>query len=152
MSFNLKEEWRQKELEEVLLEEKGSQTYLVPINWILTPYRLDRTKGVLVFGKGRHKMFLGFCMATEQLIKMMSANGLGTLTVLLVKDTYVTSKEGKAISCEEERRCLNIDCPINRTTKESFKLSMGMSEKSAKKMRWEAVTSYRNITWKEVSK
>ena len=147
--ISLKEEWRDKEIDELLKKRKTTQTYRVPINWSLASYKLDKEKGVLRFGQGKRKMFLGFCMATEHLIKMEPSDGLGIMSALLIRDTYVETKNGKPVSCEEERRCLNVDCPVNHTTKESFVLLSGISEKTAKKMSWEAITSYRKIKWKE---
>ena len=135
--FALKKEWH---------DDMNTHTYVVPLEWSLTPYILDKKKGVLVFGQGKRKMFLCFCMATEHLCKIEPAHGLGVLTAFLVSNTYVEVKNGKPTSCEEGRHCLNIDCPINRTTKESFVLMEGISERAAKTMNWEAITSYRKIT------
>lgn len=148
-NVTLKEEWRDEVLDTLYPQKKS---YRVPIDWILVPFKMARKKGVMRFGQGKRKIFLGFCMATERLIKIQPIDSLGLMAALLIRDTFVETENGKPEGCEEERRCLNIDCPINRTTKESFVSSIGIDEKTAKRMKWEAATSYRKITWEEVTK
>lgn len=147
----LNEEWQERSIFQLPSERKTSNKYKVPINWILVPYKLNREKGVLEFGKGKEKMFLGFCMATEHLIKMQPDTTTGFMTAVLVKDTYVEAENGKLVACEEQRRCLNIECPVNQTIKETFAQGTGLG-KNVKGWNWDAISSYRKITWDDVNK
>jgi len=133
--LTLKEEWREKHFLRTLVE--GQQLYRVPINWVQERFTLK--KGVMHFRKGRRKIYLAFCMATKHLINME----WNVLLPLMMHETHVITKNGEPVHCEEGRRCLNIDCPLNRTTKESFASETGIS----KEMNWEAVTSYRKLEW-----
>ena len=120
--------------------------YLVPIRWVLERFKLE--KGMMRLRKGRRKLWLGFCLATNHLCKIQFPDGVGTLTVLVVQNAIIKTKDGKAISCEESKRCLNIDCVLNHTTKESFVSANAISEETAKKMDWTSATSYRKLRWK----
>ena len=91
-------------------------------------------------------------MATEHLTKIQPADPWGFTAAVLIRDAYVRIENGKPTECEEGRRCLNVDCPLNHTTKESFLILTGIDEKAANKMSWETVISYRKLTWKEAEK
>lgn len=137
--IKLKEEWQ---------SEFEPSTYRVPIRWTQVRYKLNE-KGVIEFHKGKRKICLGFCMATNHLMRMQpTENMLGTMLVLIMQDTLVLTKDGKPpYMCEEGQCCLNIDCPLNHTTPESFAAGIGVSEKIVKGWNWEAVTSYRKLRW-----
>ena len=145
--FVLREEWRDEVIDDPSPRYRDFRLYRVPVKWILTPYKLENHK--LRFGQGKHEIFVGFCMATERLIKIQPQDSWGVMAALLVRDVHVGTENGKPTECEEGRRCLNIDCPINHTTKESFVLLTGINEKTAKKMSWETLTSYRELTWEQ---
>lgn len=142
--FILKEEWRDKVVDDLSPRYRDFRLYRVPVKWVLTTYKLENQK--LRFGQGKHKIFLGFCMATERLIKMQLHDPQGFTAAILIRDVHVETENGKPTECEEGRRCFNIDCPINHTTKESFVTLTGIDEETAEKMSWETVTSYRRLT------
>lgn len=146
-SFILKEEWRDEVIDDLSSRNRDFRLYRVPVKWILTSYKLENSK--LRFGRGKRKIFLGFCMATEHLIKIRPQGPWGVMAAILIRDVHVGTENGKPTECEEGRRCLNIDCLINHTTKESFMLLTGVDEKIANKMSWEVVTSYRELTWEQ---
>jgi hypothetical protein len=72
---------------------------------------------------------------------------IGTfLHSVIVNDLYIDEDTKQ---CEEEERCLNLSCPFNKTTPETYTLSKNISEKFLKaflKPRWtkfvEIVASY----------
>jgi len=146
-SFILKEEWRDEVINDLSPHYRDFRLYRVPVKWVLAPYKLENSK--LRFNRGKRKIFLGFCMATEHLIKIQPQDPWGSTAAILIRDVHVGTENGKPTECEEGRRCLNIDCPINHTTKQSFALLTGIDEKTANKVSWEAVTSYRKLTWEQ---
>jgi hypothetical protein len=68
---------------------------------------------------------------------------IGTfLHSLIVNDLYIDEDTKQ---CEEEERCLNLSCPFNKTTPETYALSKDISEKFLKaflKPKW---TKYAGI-------
>ena len=87
-------------------------------------------------------------MAKNHLINILEDDPLGSLTALAVNNTHVRIKKGKPEACEETWRCLNIDCQLNKTTKESYAAANGISKKEMKKMNWSAITSLRHLRWR----
>jgi hypothetical protein len=116
LKFVLKEEWCDEVSDDLCPRYRDFWLYRVPMKWILTSYRQEGQK--LRFGQGERKAFLGFCMATEHLIKIQPADPWGFTAAVLIRDAYVGTENGKPTECEEGRRCLNVYCPLNHTTKE----------------------------------
>lgn len=136
--IKLKKEWQ---------SEFQPSTYRVPIRWTQVRYKLNE-KDIIEFHKGKRKILLAFCMLTNHLMRMQPTESLsGSLLALIMQDTFVLAKNGAPYMCEEGRYCLNVDCPINHTTPESFAAGIGVSEKIVKGWNWEAVTSYRKLRW-----
>lgn len=135
--LNLKEEWK----DDFPIHKVGIENFKVPIVWKLVPFKLEN--GVLQFGSGKRKIFLGFCLATEQLIRMEATEGLGLLAALIVKDCFIEVKDGVPTNCEENRRCLNIDCKLNHTTKNSYLINPKLA------INWVALTSYRKMKFQD---
>jgi hypothetical protein len=150
LKFVLKEEWRDEVIDDLCPRYRDFRLYRVPVKWIPTSYKQEDQK--LRFGQGERKAFLGFCMGTERLIKIQPADPWGVTAAVLIRDVYAGTENGKPTECEEGRRCLNIDCPLNHTTKESFVVLTGIDEKAANKMSWETATSYRKLTWEAAEK
>jgi len=91
--------------------------------------------------KTKNLMYLGVCGYSW---KPAFIGGL--LHALIVHDLYVDEEEGQ---CEEEERCLNLSCPLNKTRPETYARSKNLPEKFLKaflKTRWtelaEIVSSY----------
>lgn len=65
---------------------------------------------------GKVRFSLGICQETGK-IALVSPNigGLTSLTPMIVRDLYLNGD-----GCEEEVRCLNFECPRNRTTYASY--------------------------------
>ena len=82
-----------------------------PVFW--TNYRFrGRTIG------GKFFPFIGICGYTGR------PYTVGTLLhFFIVRDLIVREDEGW---CEEEKRCLNMDCPLNKTSVTSFLKSKGI--------------------------
>ena len=67
-------------------------------------------------GFGRGRISLGFCEKYPQRIAFVAPNqGMTVLIPMIVRDLYLTAR-----GCEEARRCLILDCPLNRTTFTSY--------------------------------
>jgi hypothetical protein len=66
----------------------------------------------------RRKVFLGICGRTARPFTVASKRGL---ELLIVNDLYVDEEKQ---DCEEEERCLNTACPLNRTTQQSLATQM----------------------------
>jgi hypothetical protein len=70
-------------------------------------------------GMGTGSLSLGFCKMQPRRIAFCAPDeGMSALTPLIVRDLYVTAR-----GCEEARRCLVLDCPLNKTTFTSYKNS-----------------------------
>lgn len=68
-----------------------------------------------VLFKSKHKDFLGICGYSRRVAKLCPAKNI--MVLLIVRDTYVDEERKQ---CEEEKRCLDFDCPLNKTTKETY--------------------------------
>ena len=79
--------------------------------------------------KTRRKYFVGICGYSKRVFKIATAKGQDVLTILVVNNLYLD--EERRI-CEEGSRCLDFDCPFNKTTKESFAHSIGIKKLPAK--------------------
>jgi hypothetical protein len=80
----------------------------VPFHWI-------EARLLVKGGKG----FLGVCGKSRRVAKVG-----GTLEAVVIRDLFIT--EG---GCEEEARCLDVECPLNKTTPDSLRKSMGLSKR-----------------------
>ena len=81
----------------------GPKTY--GISWAQT--------SVLFKARGKAgKTWLGICLRNRRVAFLGS-----TLHALIVRDTYVDEARNW---CEESRRCLDLACPLNKTTWESW--------------------------------
>jgi len=90
--------------------------------------------------KTKELMYLGICGYSWNPVF------IGDLRhALIVHDLYIDEEKGQ---CEEEERCLNLSCPYNRTTLETYARGRNMSPKFKKWLnpRWkklvEIVASY----------
>lgn len=73
--------------------------------------------GRLLFSPREFRLhWYGLCDKTKRVCKI--ANRRDVLTPLIVNGTIIG-----ICGCEEKERCLDFECPYNRTTKESFKKS-----------------------------
>lgn len=61
----------------------------------------------------REKRTVAICGYSGRIFKIATS----PLLVLVVNDLYASPKIGR---CEEERRCLDFDCPLNKTTWKSL--------------------------------
>ncbi len=84
-----------------------------------------RAKAVLhIKGKGKKGLeWLGICGFSKRVCKVAPPNDM--MTVLVVNNLYVTNGV-----CEEGTRCVDKDCPLNKTTWESFCKGNGLPEKT----------------------
>jgi hypothetical protein len=82
--------------------------------------------------------------ALQKTLKLHS-NRVGTaieshrniLPVLIINNVYVSPEHGR---CEEERRCFDFDCPLNKTTWESLQAEGVLSRRSKKPQGWRPAT------------
>lgn len=78
-----------------------------------------------LFPRTAKKLWVGVCGFTHRVFKLGADRGPGALEVVLVNDLYIVN--GK---CEEARRCLARQCPLNRTPESVIrKLLPRMNEK-----------------------
>jgi len=81
----------------------------------------------------RTKTFIGFCS------REWKAAFVGNLfKALIVRDLYADEKTGW---CEEGKRCLALDCPLNRTTRESFLASHGLKQRQLSNQKFQRLVS-----------
>lgn len=119
--------------------------YRIPVYW--ARIRVDREKTAsghkMILGTEHgYPIFFGFCMLQRRLF---TVNIVGHVFVpLLTSDLYI--KEDR---CEERRRCLNLRCPLNCTTKASFLTWNGVPQKEWVKIKWKSWTSLGSLTWEK---
>ena len=70
----------------------------------------------------KQRYYLGICGYSKRVFHLAPAKSQGLLIVMIVRDLYLDDELG---ICEEQRRCLDVDCPFNKTTQESFAHSIG---------------------------
>lgn len=87
------------------------------------------------FAHGKRPFFVAYCGKTRHAIKIST----NVLTVLIVQDFYVTGKE-----CEEGKRCLNFDCPLNKATDASLHEAWGMKRRRDQNL---MNTKFGKLTW-----
>lgn len=83
-----------------------SESRRVPIAWI--------EERVVLHGT-RKRTMLGVCGESHRICKIATT----MMTPIVVTDLYI--QRGV---CEEGRRCLDFDCPMNTTTRESYAQAM----------------------------
>ena len=69
----------------------------------------------------KNRVWVAICHSTGRIAKLTYPKGQGLLEIMIVNDTYVTNGR-----CEEGLRCLDKQCPLNNTTRESFAKSIGV--------------------------
>jgi hypothetical protein len=88
-----------------------------PIIWVYTQFTDCNQKKE--FG------YAGFCGKTNRLYHVSK----GLLEPMVIHD-FIVSKDGR---CEEECGCLNLSCPLNRTTAASYGKRHGLKGRPPKK-------------------
>ena len=68
------------------------------------------------------KDWFGICGYSKRVFKIAPLRDV--LTIMVVQNLYVGEHD-----CEEGSRCLDFDCPLNITTRESYAKSMNISPK-----------------------
>lgn len=99
------------------------RTTLVPYTWIA---------GDLLLQHGSKKEYFCVCWHTKRICKIINEKQgiIAFLTIAAVNNIYINEKKKW---CEEERRCLDFDCPLNKTTIASFALSEGVTVQRVRK-------------------
>lgn len=91
---------------------------IVPVVWIAEH---DLYVGMR---KKKNIAYLGICGESKRICKLGAI-----MHVMIIRDIYIT--DGK---CEEATRCIDLDCPLNNTTLESFCRGTGFSMRKLKKI------------------
>lgn len=103
---------------------KNAKTYAV--TW--APAEISSSNGSV-------EVWVGYCHYSKKAFTIAPDN----LTMMVVQDIIVDDK-----TCEEGKRCLNTECPYNRTTYESYMTAKGMRPSKSEKrksLQWKNMTS-----------
>jgi len=73
-------------------------------------------------GKEKKAMF-AICGYSKRIFQIA---GFNSLEVLVVHNVIIDKEHGK---CEEKKRCIDFDCPLNKTTRESYARAFGINPK-----------------------
>ena len=74
----------------------------------------------------KHEIFCGICGESGRIFKLAGDN----ITILIVRDIIIDTS-----GCEEGKRCLDFDCPLNKTTFESLCKGLGFTLKKMNKIK-----------------
>lgn len=97
----------------------GSKLY--PIHWI---------KAELLF-KTRRKTMLGICGYSKRVFAIASPRDV--LRILVAQDLYIGEGQNGKQTCEEGARCLDFDCPLNKTNWRTYKAAFHLRGKGPEK-------------------
>ncbi len=90
----------------------------VPVIWAEESAIFERKR------RRKNEPLIGICGESKRVFTVG-----GTLEALIIQNILITDE-----GCEEAERCIDFDCPFNKTTFESFCRAKGFSPRSMKKM------------------
>jgi hypothetical protein len=85
--------------------------------------------------KTRERRYVAIYGYSGRICKVESHRNI--LPVMIITDLYASPEHGR---CEEERRCLDFDCPLNKTTWESLQAEGEISKRKKKPHGWKPTT------------
>lgn|SRR3990167_8508845 len=101
-------------------DEFFKDTIWYPVLWIEGAALFDTKK------KKLRESFFGLCGYSKRVFRIES--NINSFAVFIINDLFIIDT-GKG-RCEEAERCLDFDCPLNKTTWKSYKKSFTLSAKS----------------------
>jgi hypothetical protein len=102
-------------------KDRKRQYSTYPILWA-------KVKDVLALPSNRKRdadFWLGICGFSKRVCKIKAPSDL--MSIMVIHNLYI--EKGR---CEEREGCLDYNCPLNRTTWESFKAREGLPKKTKK--------------------